>query len=125
MQFHPKTEAGVREVDVYPALNEILCKIVRPESELVFTEHNRPLVYSTVRRRLHGLGIAEAPHAFRRFRATYLESQRVPRALIKYWMGHANSDITEDYIKIGNDTTIRRQECERAGLGFELPGATQ
>jgi integrase len=121
IQNHPKTEAGVREVDVHPSLNKILCSIVHPESKLVFTEHNRPLVYSTVRRHLHGLGIAEAPHAFRRFRATYLESQRVPRALIKYWMGHANSDITESYIKMGQDLSFRRQECERAGLGFELP----
>src|SRR5579864_38780 len=120
IQDHPKTEAGVREVDVHPALNDILCTIDSLGSNLLFTNYHKPLVYSTVRRRLHGLGIKEAPHAFRRFRATHLESQMVPRALIKYWMGHANSDITEGYIKMGQDLSFRRQECERAGLGFEL-----
>lgn len=121
IQAHPKTEAGVREVDVHPLLNEVLCKSVRPESQLLFTDSNRPLVYSTVNRRLRGLGITEALHAFRRFRATHLESQKVPRALIKYWMGHADSDITEGYMRMGKDLGFRRQECERAGLGFELP----
>lgn len=123
LQNHPKTDAGIREVDLDQKLSEFLKTYLNKAGAsggLLFSVNGKPLVYSTVLRRLRAQGVAEAPHAFRRFRATHLESQRVPRALIKYWLGHANSDVTEGYIRIGSDLSLRRQECERAGLGFEV-----
>ena len=79
IQPMPKTEAGIREVDIHPELNSFLRR--RPlESGLLFQNNGKPLVYSSVLRRMHKLGVPEAFHAFRRFRVTHLEGQNVPHS---------------------------------------------
>jgi integrase len=119
IQPMPKTEAGIREVDIHPELNSFLRR--RPiESGLLFQNNDKPLVYSTVLRRMHKLGIEEAFHAFRRFRVTHLEGQNVPHTLIQFWTGHAAGDITDRYTRIGSDIQTRKEWCEKAGLGFQL-----
>lgn len=121
IQDAPKTAAGIRQVDVHPILNEFLCRHwLWHSGGLLFQKDSRPLVYSTVLRRMHENGIPEAFHAFRRFRLTHLESENVPPTLIKYWAGHAAANVTEKYVKMGQNVEVRRRECERAGLGFEL-----
>jgi integrase len=119
IQPMPKTEAGIREVDIHPELNSFLRR--RPiESGLLFQNDSKPLVYSTVLRRMHKLGIKEAFHAFRRFRVTHLEANNVPHTLIQFWTGHAAGDITDRYTRIGSDIQVRKEWCEKAGLGFQL-----
>jgi hypothetical protein len=46
----------------------------------------------------------------------------VPWDLQKLWLGHANKDVTDRYAEqLKEDVEWRKQEAERAGLGFELP----
>ena len=38
------------------------------------------------------------------------------------WLGHANKDVTDRYAEqLKEDVEWRKQEAERAGLGFNLP----
>jgi integrase len=37
-------------------------------------------------------------HAFRRYRATYLDMQSVPDDLTKFWLGHSSKDIAGRYV---------------------------
>lgn len=60
-------------------------------------------------------------HSLRRFRTTHLENMSVPRVLIDYWTGHANKAITDRYTKFGQSINARKDWCQRAGLGFQLP----
>lgn len=123
IQPMPKTEAGIREVDLHADLNAYLNNCLRRTpltSGLLFQNDGKPLVYSTVLRRMHKLGISEAFHAFRRFRVTHLEGQNVPHTLIQFWTGHAAGDITDRYTRIGSDIQTRKEWCEKAGLGFQL-----
>lgn len=55
-------------------------------------------------------------NSLRRFRTTHLENMSVPRVLVDYWTGHATKTITG----IGE----RKNWCQRAELGFELPRIT-
>jgi integrase len=86
----------------------------------------KPLAQSNVlRRSLHPtLDSLEVPkagfHSFRRFRATYLSKSRVPESLVKFWMGHAESDQTEEYVKLFDEVDYRREVADRIGIGFEL-----
>ena len=59
-------------------------------------------------------------HAFRRFRATWLRKQSALEDLVKLWLGHAETSITDGYSKIKTDAAFRRQEAERVGIGFEI-----
>lgn len=61
-------------------------------------------------------------HAFRRFRATHLRVEGVPEDFIKFWLGHADSTITDRYSKMKDRVALRKEWAEKAGLGFDLPG---
>ena len=86
----------------------------------------KPLAQSNVLRRglhpvLESLNVPKAGfHAFRRFRATHLSKSRVPEYLMKFWMGHAKSSQTEEYIKLFDEVEYRREVADSVGLGFEL-----
>ncbi len=53
----------------------------------------------------------------------------VPNALTKYWNGHAKtgdgevvkSDVTDTYVKIAKNKSLRAKIARRIGLGFRLP----
>lgn len=113
-----KTVAGVREVDLQAALSDRL-KVDSPDTGYILTGCEKPLrlrsAYDVAER-------AAVPgfHSFRRFRVTHLENVGVPRSLIQFWTGHAGKDVTDRYVKIGQDIEARRQWAEKAGLGFEL-----
>ena len=48
----------------------------------------------------------------------------MPWDLQKLWLGHANKDVTDRYAEqLKEDIDWRKQEAERAGLGFKLPSA--
>jgi integrase len=86
----------------------------------------KPLAQSNVvRRSLHPvLERLEVPkagfHSFRRFRATHLTKNRVPESLVKFWMGHAATNQTEEYVKLFGEGDYRREVADGVGLGFEL-----
>ena len=117
----PKTVNGFREVDLSAGLsNELQAWIGGRSHGFIF---EKPRTYGDALQKLHGildgLKIEQTGfHAFRRFRKTHLGKMRVPRDLTKYWLGHADSDVTDSYDKIETDVEFRLAEAERAGLGF-------
>lgn len=116
-EFGPtKTKAGLREVDLSPALSEYLKKHLTNivESGLLF-----PSDEDTYRAHLDGV---PGFHCLRRFRITYLDLQSVPEGIKKFWAGHSGSaDITSRYTKMGPEIQARKEWAAKAGLGFELP----
>lgn len=118
----PKTDAGNRQIDLHPDVNAFLKAAKLPETGFLFQNREGNAVrYNTILDQLNDIGIDEGFHAFRRFRATHLESQNVPRSLLAYWLGHAGSTISDRYIKIGQDVKTRQEWANKAGFGFELP----
>jgi integrase len=127
----PKTDNAVREIDIPTPLATFLKASVggRTSGFLFQSDSGRPLTQRNVlrdglgkiRRDLqleHGTGF----HSFRRFRTAHLRKNRVPWDLQKLWLGHANRDVTDRYAEqLKEDVEWRKQEAERAGLGFKLP----
>ena len=121
IQDSTKTEAGTRQVDLTPELNDFLIRSIQHTDGLMF----RSAIGGVVRQmsaydKLEKVGISGF-HSLRRFRATHLENASVPRMLAKFWLGHNATDISEKYMKFGSDILARKQWTTKAGLGFELP----
>jgi integrase len=119
-----KTGAGTRQIDLHPDVNDFLKRSKLPAEGFLF--HNsvgKRARIETLYDQLEDLGLDTGFHAFRRFRATHLESMSVPRSLTSFWLGHAGQTITDRYIKIGQDFETRRDWASRAGYGFTLPEA--
>jgi integrase len=78
----------------------------------------RPLAQSNVLRRslhpvLESLSVPKAGfHSFRRFRATHLSKSRVPESLVKFWMGHSETNQTEEYMKLFDEVEYRREVAD-------------
>lgn len=160
-QEFPKTNAGVREVDIHPDVAVLLTELIdeRKSGYLFCTVSGKAILYSNLYKNVFKLllwnrkrpvmrregkgwkkvgvkvipGVLKADkpngrtgygeHSFRRFRATHLDLEGVPQAFQRYWLGHGAKSITEGYQKAKQETTKRREWCEKAGLGFELPTA--
>jgi integrase len=124
----PKTASAVRDVDLCPALAAMLNVFIagRTNGFLFKNSEGKPLAQSNVlRRNLHPvLNALEVPksgfHSFRRFRATHLSKTRVPESLVKFWMGHSETNQTEEYVKLFDEVVYRREVADTIGLGFEL-----
>jgi hypothetical protein len=69
---------------------------------------------------LHEAGNRGGFHAFRRFLFSVLRRAGVPDNLIKQWLGHSQSWWTSTPHNYNTTWLIRREWCERAGLGFGL-----
>jgi len=127
----PKTKNAFREVDLAPELAKLLKSFVGDrKSGLIFTNQaGRPLSQTNlVRRSLHSileqLEVEKSGfHGMRRFRATWLRKQRAPEDLIRFWMGHAKTSITDDYSKLAQDVAFRLETAEKVGTGFAVPTA--
>jgi integrase len=127
----PKTDNAIREIDVPASLAALLKASVggRTSGFLFQAESGGPLVQRNVLRdglgkirRDMGLEGGKAFHSFRRFRTAHLRKNRVPWDLQKLWLGHANKDVSDRYAEqLKEDVEWRKQEVERAGLGFKLP----
>ena len=124
----PKTASAIRDVDLCPALAAMLKTFIADrKTGIVFRNAlGKPLAQSNVlRRSLHPvLERLEVPkagfHSFRRFRATHLTKSRVPESLVKFWMGHAATSQTEEYVKLFGEVDYRKEVADGIGLGFEL-----
>jgi integrase/recombinase XerD len=127
----PKTDNAKRDVDLSPALAEMLKAFVgeRRVGFLFANGRGTPLMQSNVlRRSLHPIlkkvGVQKAGfHTFRRFRATYLSKSRVPDALMKFWLGHANRSVTDEYIKMFDEVKYRKDVADQIGIGFAIPSS--
>jgi integrase len=118
----PKTQAGVREVDLAPALNAYLALQEAPYAcgTYLFTGTQHPLNLHLAYDAIRKAGIPGF-HSFRRFRITHLENMGVPRGLVLFWTGHAGRDVHDRYVRLGDDVTARKYWAQKAGLGFDLP----
>ena len=119
----PKTESGIREVDLNEEINDYLIGANLPTRGYMFSEGdglplNMTALYEEAKR-------CKVPgyHAFRRYRITHLENMSVPLGLINFWAGHATKgDIHNRYVKLDKDIQARKDWVKRAGLGFSLGG---
>jgi integrase len=125
----PKTENGVREIDVHSSLAALLKEhIADRKSGFLFQNPNgKPVSQTnTLKRGLHP--ILESMerekcgfHSFRRNRVTHLRKNRVPEDVLRFWIGHADKSVTDHYSKVKEDVEFRKVCAENVGLGFELP----
>ena len=118
----PKTENAVRDVNICGQHAALLRAHAASRVGYLFTTRTgRPLGQRNVLAALHRAVGKIGLHAFRRFRTETLRRARVPEDLIRFWLGHAGSSITDAYAEgLQNDDAWRRDWCKRAGLGFDL-----
>jgi integrase len=132
-----KTKNGEREIDLHPTVADMLKDYIgdRASGLLFCSRTGKQLWQSNILRRgLHPalekigwrdeqLGIKKSgSHAFRRFRNTYLRNYTAtPEGVYKFWMGHAGEDMSDLYDMIRRDVKFRREQAEKAGIGFTLP----
>jgi integrase len=128
----PKTPNAVREIDLPSNLAGSIKEFVdnRKSGFLFESGSGKPLNQRNVLR--YGLGKIRRDlnldqngkgfHAFRRFRTAHLRKNRVPWDLEKFWLGHANRDVTDKYAEqLKEDLEWRNSVAEKTGLGFNLP----
>ena len=58
---------------------------------------------------------------FRRYRVTHLRKNRAPEDLLRFWIGHASSSVTDGYSMVKADVAFRQVCAANVGLGFEIP----
>jgi integrase len=127
---YPKTDSGIRDIDLAPELSALLKEYVanRTSRFLFETATGLPMAPRNIARdNLHPLlkkmGCGSAGfHTFRRFRESVLQMSDARNMLIDFWMGHANSEMGGRYGKQLLANIRWRQECVATiGLGFTLP----
>jgi len=140
IQEYTKTTSGTelrcqgeivgRDVDLCTSLAAMVRDhIGRRRSGLLFcTSSGRQLLQTNVLRdSLHPI-LKKVNHEqggfniFRRFRITELQTAECPKPLQHFWSGHAQTHVSERYIKLLRDRDYRLEWAEKIGMGFELPG---
>ena len=129
---HLKTDAAKRQVDLHPDIAEYLRNYAAGKGLLFYTLNGKPRLYSDLGERwltprLVKMGLDEKGmgwHAFKRFRKTWLRSNRCLEDLNNFWMAHARQTMSEIYSHAHEDLKLRLAESERVGYGFVLPTAS-
>jgi integrase len=116
----PKTANAVRVVDIAEPLAKALREYIAGKSGLLFaTRTGGPLSQRNVLRAFYTAGAMCGFHALRRFRTETLRRERVPEDLVRIWLGHAGTSMTDTYAKgLAADIAWRQEWANRAGLGF-------
>jgi integrase len=115
-----KTDASKRDVDLVPALSAAISEFIREQKIesggfLFQSEGGGVANLKRLTRQLKKRGIPGF-HCFRRYRVTFLREAGVPEYIIKFWIGHASSDVTDLYTQARLEA--RKRWAEQAGLGF-------
>jgi integrase len=118
----PKTANAIRVVDIPEELAAVLREYTTRRNGLLFsTRKGSPLSQRNAIRAFHGAGANCGFHALRRFRTETLRRARVPEDLIRLWLGHAGTSMTDTYAKgLATDIDWRQEWANRVGLGFAL-----
>jgi integrase len=124
-----KTANSARFVDISPEVAALLKGFLAGRtSGLVFPNRTgKPLNPSNIRNRIihpllktKGLPMG-GNHIFRRFRMTWLRENSVPADIERFWLGHANRTVGDDYSMLKRSVKFRKQTADKIGVGFELP----
>jgi integrase len=132
----PKTENAIRDVDVCSDLAVMLKDYIgdRTSGFLFRADSGKPLLQRNILRdglnpilkKLNLKQDGKAFHSFRRFRVMHLRKSRVPWDLEKFWIGHANKDVTDKYAaQLTEDVEWRKDVAEKTGLGFALSASIE
>jgi integrase len=130
IESYPKTDAGIRDIDLDPALAALVKKYIggRTSGFLFETSGGLPMSPRNIARdNLHPIlkrmGRESAGfHTFRRFRESILQMSEARTLLIDFWMGHANGEMSGRYGKQLLDNVQWRRDCAaKVGLGFAIP----
>lgn len=124
----PKSHNAYRKVDLCTEVAVMLGEYLGPiNGGFVFqSKSGTPLHQcNLLRRHLHPIleeiGAGKCGfHAFRRFRATHLRKCQVQESLVRFWLGHSGTSITDVYDKTSLDDAFRQEQAEKAGTGFTL-----
>ena len=119
----PKTFNAIRDVDLHSSVAGMLREFIggRTAGFLFQTKTGRSISQSDILTRdLHPILAAAGLekrgfHAFRRFRTTWLRKNRVPEDLLRFWIGHANTSVTDGYSKMKDDSRIPQTLCRKRG----------
>jgi integrase len=125
----PKTANAFRTVDLHPDVAALLKESIGSrKTDFIFqSSSGRPLSQvNLLRRELHPLletlGISmRGFHAFRRFRNTFLRQSHCPDGVLKFWMGHAEANMSDRYDRSREDVQYRKDVAKSMGVGFEFP----
>jgi integrase len=128
----PKTENAVRDVDVCSELATMLKDYIgnRTNGFLFHTDSGKPLLQRNILRdglnpiltKLNLKQDGKAFHSFQRFRVMHLRKNRVPWDLEKFWIGHADRDVTDKYAaQLKEDVEWRKEVAEKTGLALRCP----
>ena len=91
---------------------------IRAIGSMELDDSGKPLDDGYVRRDvLKPLGI-DGAHSLRRLRVSYLREVGCNESVLKVWIGHANSSVTDLYEKTTPEA--RRTWAERVETGLEL-----
>jgi integrase len=128
-----KTEAGLREIPILPALRRRLIEHrlaspwTRPDDPVFAATSGKPKAYRNVRRALAAVGdeldIDLCSHDFRRSLASFLiVAARADEAAVTAVMGHANIETTRriyagDWREAENRNAIVLRQLAEAGIG--------
>jgi integrase len=124
-----KTANSVRLIDICPEVAALLREYLGGRTlGLVFPSRSgKPLSQSNIRNRVihpllqeKGLPVG-GNHIFRRFRMTWLRENSVPADIERFWLGHANQTVGDDYSMLKKNQKFRKQIADKIGVGFELP----
>jgi integrase len=119
----PKTRNAIRSVDLCEPLAALVREFigVRKSGFLFQSDSGLPLLQTNIIRDSLGKLNVEGFHTFRRFRTSWLRKARVPWDLEKFWIGHANKDVTDKYAEqLKGDLEYRQEWAEKVGLGFSV-----
>jgi len=129
---HPKTEAGLRYIDLHPDAARILRNFIgnRRSGFLFQTANGTMLDPGNIDRDslspiLEEMGRNEAGtrfNVFRRFREAVLQRSEARQILIDYWMGHSNPSMGDRYGRqLVEEVEYRQEQARKVGPGFDLP----
>jgi len=127
--YEPKTQNAYRVVDLHPDVASLLQRFIGDrKSGFIFQTSSGKSISQTnlLKREFHPL-LEELEfdkrgfHAFRRFRNTFLRQGHCPDGVLKFWMGHADRDMSDHYDRSREDVQFRRDVAKSMGVGFELP----
>jgi integrase len=124
-----KTANSERLIDVCPDVAVLLRAFLGGRSSgLVFSSRNgKPLNPSNICNRaihpllqMNGLPLGGS-HIFRRFRMTWLRENAVPADIERFWLGHGDQTVGDNYSMLKKNVKFRKEIAARIGVGFELP----